>query len=252
MKPLTGQRAWVIGASSGIGAAAAQELERHGCRVAISARRIAELQTVAGDSMTVVALDMTDDETVRSAARAVRSALGGLDLVIMVAGYWERMDAKSFDRAAFVRHIDVNVIGMANCIDAVLPAMLEAGSGTIVGVASVAGYRGMPGAQGYGASKAAQLNLLESLRTGLRGSGVTVQTVAPGFVDTPMTASNRFPMPFMISAPAAARSIVRGIERGRAEIVFPLPMAITMKLARLVPQQWWPRLMGERAHRRPA
>lgn len=247
MSRLAGQAVWVIGASSGIGAAVAQELDRQGCRVAISARREQELQRVSGGRMVVAVLDVLDSASVKRAAAEVETSLGGIDLVIIVAGYWERMEAVGFDRDAFVRHIEANVVGMANCIDAVLPRMLEEGRGTIAGVSSVAGYRGMPGAQGYGASKAAQLNLLESLRVGLRGTGVNVQTVSPGFVATPMTATNTFPMPFIISAERAARYVVRGLERSRAEIVFPLPMAIIMKLARLVPQQWWPRLMGGRS-----
>ncbi|MHB0928708.1 MAG: SDR family NAD(P)-dependent oxidoreductase [Candidatus Nanopelagicales bacterium] len=247
MNTLSGQRIWVIGASSGIGAAVAQELERQGCRVAVSARREQELHRVSGGRMVVAVLDVLDAASVRRAAAEVEAALGGIDLAVIVAGYWERMAAVGFDRDAFVRHIEANVIGMANCIDAVLPRMLEQGHGTIAGVASVAGYRGMPGAQGYGASKAAQLNLLESLRVGLRGTGVNVQTVSPGFVATPMTAANSFPMPFIISAEQAARHMVRGLTRGRAEIVFPWPMAIIMKSARLVPQQWWPRLMAARS-----
>ncbi len=249
MIPLAGQRVWVIGASSGIGAAVAGELVRRGSLVAVSARRQQELERVAADRMAIATLDVADARSVMSAANTVEAALGSIDSIIIAAGYWQRMDARAFDREEFVRHIEANVIGMANCIDAVLPRMLARGSGTIVGISSVAGYRGLAGAQGYGASKAAQLNLLESLRVGLRGTGVSVQTISPGFVETPMTEGNTFPMPFIISADRAARAIVRGIARGRAEVVFPLPMAVSMKAARLVPQQWWPRLAGGRSRR---
>lgn len=237
---LTGRRVWVIGASSGIGAAVARALVEEGCHVAVSARRAGSLERVADGRMPVVTCDVADAATMHSAAQEVVSALGGLDIVIMAAGYWARMDADAFDRDEFVRHIHANVVGMANCIDAALPHL--APGSALVGVSSVAGYRGMPGAQGYGAAKAAQLNLLESLRIGLRSKGIRVLTVAPGFVRTPMTASNTFPMPFIIEPEDAARHIVRGLRRERAEIVFPLPMMLSMKLARLVPQSWWPRL----------
>ena len=117
--------------------------------------------------------------------------------------------------------------------------MLERGHGGFVGVSSVAGYRGLAGAEAYGATKAAQINLLEALRIAVAGLGVDVVTVCPGFVKTELTAGNSFPMPFIIEADQAARAICDGLERGRAEIVFPLPMAVLMKIARLLPVRLW-------------
>lgn len=234
--------AWVIGASSGIGAEVARELASRGCRVAISARSEEALRTVAEDRMQVVPVDISKTDSVNAAAATVREAFGGFDLVIVVAGYWQQMSGRAFDFDVFAAHNDVNTLGLARCAAAVLPPMLAQARGGFVGVSSVAGYRGMPGSSGYGPSKAAQLNLLESLRCDLRGTGVTVQTVAPGFVRTPMTDVNTFNMPFIINADEAARYIVDGIERGKAEIVFPPKMMIAMKLARLVPQQLWPKL----------
>jgi short-subunit dehydrogenase len=134
------------------------------------------------------------------------------------------------------------MVGLARCVAAVLPKMIAKNSGTFVGVSSVAGFRGMPGSSGYGPSKAGQLNFLESIRTDLVGSKVLIQTVSPGFVKTPMTDVNEFKMPFIISAEQAAKTIVKGIEKRKIEIIFPLPMAITMKLARLVPLSIWPKL----------
>jgi short-subunit dehydrogenase len=134
------------------------------------------------------------------------------------------------------------MVGLARCVAAVLPKMIAKNSGTFVGVSSVAGFRGMPGSSGYGPSKAGQLNFLESIRTDLAGSKVLIQTVSPGFVKTPMTDVNEFKMPFIISAEQAAKTIVKGIEKRKTEIIFPLPMAITMKLARLVPLSIWPKL----------
>jgi short-subunit dehydrogenase len=241
---LNGTRAWVIGASSGIGAATARALVERGARVAISARREAELREVAGSTMTVAVADVTDRSSVDAAATQVVRALGEVDMVIINAGFWEQMDAADWDRDLFERHVAVNLLGMNNCIGAVLPTMVARGAGTIVGVASVAGYRGLGGAEAYGATKAAQINMLEGMRVALRQNGVRVVTVCPGFVKTGLTESNTFPMPFLIEADEAAESICRGIERGRMEIVFPAPMAALMKLARLLPVRLWANVFG--------
>ena len=149
------------------------------------------------------------------------------------------MDPSHWDTGLFDQHLRVNLTGMSNAIAAVLPGMLQQRSGTIAGIASVAGYRGLAGAEAYGATKAAQINLLESLRVHLARAGVQVTTVCPGFVRTDLTAGNRFPMPFIIEADQAARSICDGLERERAEVVFPARMALLMKAARLVPARSW-------------
>ena len=236
---LRNARVWVVGASSGIGAEVARELVRRGARVAISARRKSDLDEVAGGHMLVVPLDVTDHAAAQTAAQQVGSELGGIDVLVAAAGHWQQTTAGELDVEVFSTHVQVNLMGMASSISAVLPGMRARGRGSVVGIASVAGYRGIPGAEAYGATKAAQINLLEALRAGLRGSGVTVQTVCPGFVETPMTRSNQFSMPFMVSADRAARTIVDGIEAGRVEIVFPWQMALLMKTARLVPVRLW-------------
>lgn len=237
--PIRGQRVWLVGASSGIGAALADELVRRGATVAISARRAEELERVSGGRMTTVPLDATELDAVVGAADAVRAALGGLDVVVWSAGYWDQFDAAEWDPEMFERHVKVNLFGLNNVLAAVLPGMARAGRGHLVGVASVAGYRGIAGAEAYGATKAAQINLLEALRAALSRKGIRVTTVCPGFVRTEMTASNSFPMPFIIDADEAARSIADGIERRRVEIVFPLRMALLMKTARLLPVRLW-------------
>lgn len=236
---LDGTVAWIVGASSGIGAAVARELVARGARVAISARRKGQLEEVAGDGMLAVTADVTDAGSVAAAATAVEQQLGPLDLVVMCAGYWRQMDPRDWQTEVFDQHVSVNLIGMSNTIAAVLPRMLERRSGVLAGVASVAGYRGLAGAEAYGATKAAQINLLESLRIHLARTGVRVVTVCPGFVRTELTARNRFRMPFLIDADQAARSICDGLERGRTEVVFPLPMALLMKAARFVPTSLW-------------
>ena len=246
---ISGARIWVTGASTGIGAALARELADRGARVAISARSADALAEVAGDRMVVVPLDVTDRAATVAAGQAVRDALGGVDAVVVNAGTWSQFHVEPWDSALFAAHLQVNVMGAVHTLEAVLPQMLAEGRGRVVGTASVAGYRGLPGSEAYGAGKAALLNLLEALRGSLGPRGVVVQTVSPGFVRTPMTDRNRFPMPFLIEPEAAARTIADGIARDKAEIVFPLPMAVAMKLARVVPVRAWTALTAALARR---
>ncbi len=234
----------MIGASSGIGAALARELESRGAKVAISARRADRLEEVGAGRMLVVPLDVTDDKRTAAAADEVRAKLGAIDVVVLAAGYWRQMDAREWDVEIFKRHLDVNLAGMSNAIAAVLPAMLRRGSGVIAGISSVAGYRGLPGAEAYGATKAAQINLLESLRAHVGRSGVHVTTICPGFVRTDLTTGNTFPMPFMIEPDAAARAICAGLERDRAVIAFPRRMSLLAKASRFVPARTWSSLFG--------
>ena len=225
------RKAWIIGASTGIGAAVADELAAKGWDVVRSSRSQGEIR-----------IDVSNDASVVDAANRYQEAHGNFDLVLVMAGFWQRMSAKQFDLEVFKEHNNTNNVGLARCVAAVLPKMINQNSGTLIGVSSVAGFRGLPGSSGYGPSKAAQINFLESLRTDLQDTNVLIQTVSPGFVKTPMTDVNTFPMPFIISAEKAAKIIVKGIEKKKAEIVFPTPMAISMKLSRLVPASIWPKL----------
>jgi short-subunit dehydrogenase len=236
---IRGARIWVTGASSGIGAALARELAVRGASVAISARNADALRAVADGRMHVEPLDVTDRAATVAAGDAVREALGGLDAAVLNAGTWSRFHVEQWDSQAFADHLQTNLMGAVHTLEAVVPTMLAEGRGRIVGTASVAGYRGLPGAEAYGSTKAALLNLLESLRGSLGPRGVVVQTVAPGFVKTPMTDRNTFPMPFMVSPERAARAIADGMAKDKAEIVFPLPMMLMMKAARLVPVRAW-------------
>lgn len=247
---IAGSRIWVTGASSGIGAALATELDRRGASVAISARREDKLTEVSRGRMHVQPLDVTDRDAVIAAGNAVRAALGGLDAAVLNAGAWDQVKVDEWDSEVFRRHFDVNLMGTVHCIEAVMPTMIEAGTGMIVGVASVAGYRGLPSSEAYGSTKAAQINLLESLRIDLRRRGVTVQTVCPGFVETEMTERNTFPMPWIMSPEDAAHKMADGIESGRPEVVFPTPMFLLMKTARLVPVRAWAALVA-RAVKQP-
>ncbi|MEJ7741986.1 MAG: SDR family NAD(P)-dependent oxidoreductase [Nocardioidaceae bacterium] len=236
---LTGARIWITGASSGIGAALASELADRGARVAISARRVDRLNEVSSGRMKSVPLDVTDHDAVLAAADDVRDEFGDIDYAIFNAGAWTQTKVGEWDADAFRSQVEVNLLGTNSGIAAVLPRMLERNAGAIVIVASVAGYRGIPGAEAYGATKAALLNLAESLRADLAPTGVQVQCVSPGFVRTELTGANPFPMPFMIEAEQAASTIADNLGSGRPEVVFPLPMAVTMKVLRLVPQRLW-------------
>ena len=236
---LSGKVAWVVGGSSGIGAAVARELHSRGARVAISARRRDQLEEVSDGTMLAVAADVTDPASLYAAANRIHDEIGPIDLAVLAAGYWKQMTATDWDTETFDRHVQVNLIGMSNSIAAVLPEMLARRSGVIAGISSVAGYRGLTGAEAYGATKAGQINLLESLRIHVARKGVRVITVCPGFVRTELTAGNDFPMPFIIAADTAGRAICDGLARERTEIVFPLRMAWLMKAARLVPVTLW-------------
>lgn len=236
---VSGARVWITGASSGIGAALANELVDRGAVVAISARRLDALEAVSAGRMKVVPVDITDRAGVADAAQEVREALGGIDIVVLNAGTWEQAKLDDLDPAAFARHLDVNVVGTVNCLAAVLPTMLSQGRGTVAIMASVAGFRGIPGGMAYAASKAALINLAESIRAEAIGRGVSVVTINPGFVKTPMTQVNTFPMPFVIEPEEAARSIADGLAARRQEIIFPLPMAVVMKIARVLPVRVW-------------
>ena len=215
-----------------------RELARRGWSVGASARRAELLETLAAEfpgRVLAAPLDVTDREATLAAAERVQERFGPIDLAVLNAAYWGRFSAAAWDSNVLRRHFDTNVLGMAYGIEAVLAGMRRRRSGTIAGVASVAGYRGLPDSEGYGASKAAEIHLLESLRLDLRPLGLRVITVCPGFVRTDLTAKNEFRMPWMIEADDAARRILDGIDRGKPEIVFPLPMMLTMKAVRLIP-----------------
>lgn len=232
-----GKRVWVIGASTGIGQACAHLLADRGASVAFSARSIDKLAaTVAGTPRALaLPLDVTDRASVGSAAARIVAQWGGVDLVLVVAGGYNEMRADSIDLAAANAMIDLNLRGVFNCLDAVLPLLLRQGSGGIGIVASVAGYGGLPKALVYGATKAALINLSESLYLDLRPRGIAVYQINPGFVDTPLTAHNDFKMPALMTAQDAALALVDGIERGRFHIHFPKRFTNSLRLARLLP-----------------
>lgn len=239
-----GRRIWIIGASSGIGASLAKELARRGAEIVISARRADRLAQVSRDAMTCVPLDVTSHEELTSVWPQVIAG-GPLDLVVYCAGYWKQAPVGSFDAAEFDRHQAVHLGGLGRVLELVVPHMTARRRGQIAVVASPAGFRGLPGGEYYGSVKAAQLNLVEALGGSLARKGVTVTSVAPGFVATEMTASNSFKMPLLMQPDDAARHIADGLGRPRAEISFPLPVALGMKALRVLPSSLW-RLVASR------
>jgi NAD(P)-dependent dehydrogenase (short-subunit alcohol dehydrogenase family) len=241
---------WITGASSGIGESLARELAGRGARVAITARRGDRLDAIAGDRMLSVPADVTDLDAMRATAARVEEELGPIDLAVLNAGTWRQMDVTAWDTELFRLHVETNLMGMVHGIDAVLPGMRRRRGGVIAGVSSVAGYRGWPSSEAYGSTKAAEINLLESLRIDLLPLGIRVLTVCPGFVRSDLTSQNTFRMPFLMEPPDAAARIADGIAREKAEMVFPLPMMLLMKATRLVPIRPWAALMSRQAKTR--
>lgn len=232
-----GKRVWVIGASTGIGAETARLLLAKGAMVALSARRAELLHAVADHhpSALVLPADITQPAALVAVQEAICAQWQSIDLVLIVAGSYNEMRADNFDLAAADRLIDLNLRGVFNCLAPVLPLLLRQGSGGIGIVASSAGFSGLPKALVYGPTKAALINLAESLYLDLQPRGIGVYLISPGFVETPLTADNAFPMPGLISATAAAALLVRGIESGQFHVHFPRRFTNWLRLARLLP-----------------
>jgi short-subunit dehydrogenase len=234
MAGLPWQVAWVTGASTGIGREVAILLASRGVIVAASARSAAKLADL-GPGVHAYPLDVTDAEAVQAVHDRIRAELGDIDLAVLAAGTYRPLHANNFDVANFVGTNAVNYLGVVHALGTLVPRMRSRGKGHLAWIASVAGYRGLPRAAAYGPSKAALINLAESLKPELERNGVTVSLVNPGFVATPLTAQNDFPMPFLVTAEAAAARILAGLERQRFEIAFPRRFVLIIKLARLLP-----------------
>ena len=234
-----GRRCWIVGGSTGIGAALAQALAARGASVAVSSRSEEKLRALAATlpaaRVEVLPLDIRDAAAVEHAALRLRSRWGGLDVAIVMAGDYVPMRGWQIDLAAARRTIDVNLGGAFHVLAAVVPAFVAEGRGTVVLVSSVAGYRGLPKGLAYGPTKAALINLAEALWLDLAPRGIGVTVVNPGFVRTPLTAQNDFRMPALIEPAEAAAEIVAGLERGDFEVHFPRRFTRWLKLLRLLP-----------------
>ncbi|HEX4917906.1 MAG TPA: SDR family NAD(P)-dependent oxidoreductase [Limnobacter sp.] len=231
------KRVWIVGASTGIGEALARQLDQLGCKQMLSARSADKLASLAGElkHATALPLDITQEQGVKNAFDTLMTAWGGVDLVVLMAGTYSEMDVANFDLAKVRHQIDVNLNGTMHVLASVLPAVLAQGHGHISIVSSVAGYRGLPNSLAYGPTKAALINLAEALHMELKPSKVGVSVVNPGFVDTPLTRKNTFPMPFLITAEQAANEIIVGLEKGEFEIHFPKAFTRSLRTLRILP-----------------
>ncbi|HEY7610789.1 MAG TPA: SDR family NAD(P)-dependent oxidoreductase [Alphaproteobacteria bacterium] len=238
--------AWITGASTGIGRELALALARRGVVVAASARSREGLESLAAEAGAATAsgsarilptpLDITDRAAVKAAAEAaIRVFRGPPDLAVLNAGTYLLMSAADFDAERFRAHVEVNLMGTVHVLEALLPAYLAARKGHIAIVSSVAGYRGLPTSAAYGATKAALINLAESLKYDLDRAGVKLQLVNPGFVKTPLTDKNEFTMPFLMPVEKAVERMIAGFASDRFEIAFPRRFTWQLKLLRLLP-----------------
>lgn len=231
-----GKTVWIVGASSGIGQATAAALHGLGACVIVSARQASALDafTQQHPGSQARPLDATDRQAVQ-ATTAQLLAQGPLDCVLYCAGHYQAMRADALDLNDMRRHMEVNYVGALYLLDALLPALLARGAGHISLVGSVAGYRGLPQSLAYGPTKAALIHLAETLYLDLHPQGVGVSIINPGFVQTPLTAGNAFPMPALLTPAQAASAIIAGWRRGAFEIHFPKRFTRWMKALRLLP-----------------
>ena len=248
------ERVVITGASSGIGRALAAEYAQRGAVLGLIARRaelLRELASVLKAPTVLYPIDVRDAAGLARSAEDFRTKFGNVDVVIANAGVSAGTSTEdSGDRAVFQEILDVNVMGMVNTFAAFLPAMRAAGGGTLVGIASVAGFRGIPGSGAYSASKAAAATYLESLRVELRGSGISVVTISPGYVATPLTEHNPYRMPFILPANVAARRMADAIARRKRHVVIPWQMGIVGGILKILPRALYDRIFA-RAPRKP-
>ena len=231
------EHVWITGASSGLGEHVARILARQGCHVSISARSEDKLNAIAASSDNISAhpLDVTDHEACKKVVSDIEAAHGPIDLCVFSAGAWFPGKITKMQVDNFEKTLNVNLMGVVRCLDAVMPGMLERGSGHISWVASVAGYGGLPNAASYGSSKAALIHMAESARPELERRGLTLSVINPGFVKTDMTADNDFPMPFLMEVEDAAEKMVDGLKAEKFEIAFPWQLVTILKVLNLLP-----------------
>ena len=247
---IKGEVAVVTGASSGLGAELARQLARAGLKVGLTARRADELESVAASirsewgTACVAVADASDRDATRSAFEEIARQLGPVDLLIANAGVGLGTSAGQFSGEAFERMVRVNLIGAGYAIEAVLPDMIRLRRGHIVGISSLAAYRGLPGSAGYSATKAGLTALLEGLRPELKRLGVAVTIVHPGYVRTPMTEKQTHYQPLLMDVEPAVRIILKGIEARRTRVDFPRRMAGLLGLVRLLPDSLYDPVAG--------
>jgi short-subunit dehydrogenase len=239
----------ITGASSGIGRSLAVELGKRGATTGLLARRAETLQEVAreveaaGGRAHALAADVTDATAVRAAAQELRAKFGTIDVLVANAGVGTLTEDHARLGEQVAETLEINLIGAANSVAAVLPEMIERGEGQLVAISSLASYRGLPKSGAYCASKAALNALFESLRLDLKGTGVSVTIIKPGFIKTPLTAGREAQMPFLLELDDATRRILRAIEARRTSYAFPWQLASIVRLARLMPDALYDRIV---------
>jgi short-subunit dehydrogenase len=243
----------ITGASGGIGLALARYYLGRGATVAAIARRSELLKNLADEfhgQVFCYALDVREVAAMQHAANDFINRVGAPDIVIANAGVSTgTLTEYAEDIDAFRQIMDINVLGMVQTFQPFIVPMREAQCGTLAGIASVAGFRGLPGAGAYSASKAAAISYLESLRVELHGSGVKVVTICPGYIRTPMTDINPYPMPFLLEPDEAARRIARAIEKGNSFAVIPWQMGLIGWLLKCLPRWLYDRLFAHAPHK---
>lgn len=232
--PLPWKLVWITGASTGIGREVALQLAERGVTVAVSARSAEKLAGM-GPNIRPFPLDVTDAAAVTKAIAKIETELGPIDLALMGAGAYAPIGMDQIKPELFASIMAVNYMGVVNGLAALIPIMRQRRRGHIAWIASVSGYRGLPKAAAYGPTKAALINLAESLKPELGALGITVSVVNPGFVETPMTKANDFPMPFLMTPHDAAQRTIEGLAKGKFEVAYPTRFVAILKFARLLP-----------------
>jgi short-subunit dehydrogenase len=246
---------FITGASSGIGRALAVELGRRGASLGLLARRaetlleiVKEVEEAGGHALALPA-DVRDAEAVRVAADELREKFGRVDVLIANAGVGVTTDAKNLQSKEVADVMGINVLGAVNSVTAVLPEMVEQGSGQLVAISSLAAYRGLPKSAAYCASKAALSAFFESLRIDLRESGVRVTIIHPGFIKTALTAGRHAQMPYLMELDDAIEKIIRAIETRKKSYAFPWQLATISRVVMLLPPNLYDRIIAKRSYR---
>jgi short-subunit dehydrogenase len=233
MTGFSGKTYWLVGASEGLGRELARKLSAEGAHLVLSARNAERLESLSAEltDARAVPLDVTDTDAVRRAA----AGIGALDGVIYNAGAYDPMRATEWDSNAALAMLDVNFTGAMRVLGEVVPQLVSKGRGDVTLIGSLAGYRGLPAAVGYGASKAALISLAETMRFDLRGTGVVVRIVNPGFIKTRLTEKNRFSMPMLMEPEDAAARVMSAMRKSRFRTDFPAPFSWAIRSLSYLP-----------------
>ncbi|MXU66216.1 SDR family NAD(P)-dependent oxidoreductase [Oceanomicrobium pacificus] len=248
MRDFSGKCYWIIGASEGLGRALAHDLAEAGARLVLSARHEDRLRSLQSEleplcDAAVLPLDLRDQASVDAAFEA----LPDVDGIIYMAGAYQPMTVQEWEQAGIETMLDVNLNGAVRILSGILPRFLERDRGHIVLVGSLSAYRGLPGAIGYGVSKAALMHLAECLRIDLRDSAVEVQLVNPGFIETRLTAKNDFDMPFIMTPEEASKAMMKGISSTRFKTDFPWGFSLVFRIGRILPEWLWFRIFSRKS-----